>query len=171
MFATVIPVAIVILGIGGYAKMRKHRGEMTPERQKIFHAAISGALKDPVSLDKLASAFSGEGLHEQAKLLRQRAALKRLPQHIKEARAEVWRKAIVSKNKAGILKLAGAYDREGCTSAAMRLREIASGLPDKIPEPEEPVIQPQTEPTAADATPPEDKESDAVAEESGEAAA
>lgn len=168
MFGTVIPVAIVILGIGGYAKMRKNRGEMTPERLKIFNAAISGALKDPASLDKLASAFSGEGLHEQAKILRQRAALKRLPMAIKEARGVVWRRAIKSKNKAGILKVAAAYDREGCTSAALRLREIASGLPDEIPTPEEPTI-PAPETVVSD-TPPEDTESAAVVEESGEAA-
>lgn len=161
MFGTVIPVAIVIIGIGGYAKMRKNRGEMTPERTKIFHAAISGALKDPASLDKLASAFAGEGLHEQAKLLRQRAALKRLPPHIKQARAEVWRKAIASKNKAGMLKLAAAYDQEGCTAAALRLREIASGVPETIPAPEEPVIE---TPPVTD-TPPEEEESVAVVEE------
>lgn len=168
MFGTVIPVAIVILGIGGYAKMRKNRGEMTPERLKIFNAAISGALKDPASLDKLASAFAGEGLHEQAKILKQRASLKRLPQEIKEARNQVWRRAVKSQNKAGVLKLAAAYDREGCTSAAMRLREIASGLPDSIPTPEEPNI-PAPEPTADETSSPEDSESAAVVEESGEA--
>jgi hypothetical protein len=167
MLAAIIPVAIVLIGAGGYVKTRKSRGEMTPERLKIFNAAISGALKDPASLDKLASAFSGEGLHEQAKLLRQRAALKRLPLAVKQARAEVWRRAIASKNKAGILQVAAAYDREGCTSAALRLREIASGLPEKIPEPEEPIIN--TEPTVTDQTPPEDAESVAVTEESGEA--
>jgi hypothetical protein len=167
MFGTVIPVAIVILGVGGYAKMKKNRGEMTPERLKIFNAAISGALKDPASLDKLASAFSGEGLHEQAKILRQRASLKRLPMNIKQARAEVWRRAIQSKNKVGILKVAAAYDREGCTSAAMRLREIASGLPDVIPQPEEPTIE--TAP-AAEEKAPEDQESPTIAEETGQEA-
>lgn len=165
MLGAIIPVGIVLLGVGGYIKTRKLRGEMTPERLKIFNAAISGALKDPASLDKLASAFSGEGLHEQARILRQRAALKRLPSSVKQARAEVWRKAIASKNKAGILVVAAAYDKEGCTSAAMRLREIASGLPDKIPEPEEPTtIAPATTTDAA----PEDTESAAVVEESGQ---
>lgn len=167
MLGTVIPVAIVILGVGGYVKTRKDRGVMTPERLKIFTAAINGALRDPASLDKLASAFSGEGLHEQAKLLRQRAKLKRLPPEIKEARAAVWRKAVTSKNKAAVLKLAAAYDREGCTSAAMRLREIASGLPDAIPQPEEPNLSPES--PASDSTPPEDGESSAVIEESGQA--
>ncbi len=167
MFGTVIPVAIVLLGVGGYAKMKKNRGEMTPERLKIFNAAISGALKDPASLDKLASAFSGEGLHEQAKILRQRASLKRLPQHIKEARADVWRRAIKSTNKKAVLQVAAAYDREGCTSAAMRLREIASGILDVIPEPEEPVIAAEA---PSDATAPEETESPAVAEETGQEA-
>lgn len=168
MLGTIIPVAIVVLGVGGYVKSSKNRGVMTPERLKIFTAAINGALKDPASLDKLASAFSGEGLHEQAKMLKQRANLKRLPLEVKQARAEVWRRAIVSKNKTGVLKLAAAYEREGCTSAAMRLREIASGLPDAIPQTEEPNISSQ--PTAADQTPPEDAESPAVMEETGQTA-
>lgn len=165
MYGTVLPVAIVLLGVGGYIKTRKNRGEMTPERTKIFNAAISGALQNPASLDRLASAFSGEGLHEQAKLLRQRAALKRLPPEVKQARAAVWRRAIVSKNKAGMLKLAAAYDSQGCTSAAMRLREIASGLPEQIPTPEEPRIEPEPAPD----TQPEERESVNVEEESGQA--
>lgn len=165
MFGTVIPVAIVLLGIGGYVKTRKRRGEMTPERTKIFNAALSGALKDPVHLDNLAAVFSGEGLYEQAKLLRQRAALKRLPPAVKQARAAVWRRAVASKNKQAVLAVAAAYDSEGCTSAAMRLREIASGLPDTVPTPEEPTINP---PSEAESTQPEERESAAVTEESGQ---
>ena len=167
MLGTVIPVAIVVLGVGGYVKTKKDRGVMTPERLKIFTAALNGALRDPTSLDKLASAFSGEGLHEQAKILRQRAALKRLPPEVKEARAVVWRRAIVSKNKAGVLKVAAAYDAEGCTQAAMRLREIASGLPDTIPATEEPNLPQQ----APEATSPEDVESPGMAEETGQESA
>ncbi len=112
---------------------------MTPERQKIYTAAISGALKDPESLEKLATAFHGEGLTEQAKLLNQRAALRRLPHPIKVARRDVWRRAMKSQNKPGVLELAEAYDKEGCTAAAMRLREYASGLPSSIPPAQEPI--------------------------------
>lgn len=153
----VIPVAIGLLTAGVYWRRRKSHGVMTPERMKIFNAAISGAIKDPKNLDKLANSFSGEGLHEQATLLRQRAALKRLPEPIKNARKEIWRRAIQSKNRSGILKLAAAYDKEGCTGAAMRLREIASGIPDVVPDPEPEPIAPPADPKESD---PPDEESD-----------
>jgi hypothetical protein len=144
-----IPIGVGLLALGAYWRRKKNRGVMTTERVKIFNAAISGAIKEPQGLEKLANSFSGEGLYEQAKLLRQRAALKRLPLPIKEARREIWRHAIQSKNKAGILNLAAAYDREGCTGSAMRLREIASGLPENIPVPDPPddgMSEPITEP-------------------------
>lgn len=112
---------------------------MTPQRTKIFNAALAGGMRDPANLDKLAATFEGEGLPEQAALLRQRAALKRLPNEVKLARRDIWRKAIKCKDKQKLLRLASAYDREGCTSAAMRLREIASGLPEQIPESTAPV--------------------------------
>jgi cobalamin biosynthesis protein CobT len=131
-----IPVIVVLLGCGAYFRRDKQRGIMTPERTKIFNAAISGGMADPDNLDKLAKSFEEQGLAEQAALLRQRASLKRLPNEVKLARRAIWRKAIKSKNRAAILRLAMAYDGEGCTSAAMRLKEIASGLPDKLPAPE-----------------------------------
>lgn len=131
-----IPVIVVLLGCGAYLRRDKDRGVMTPARLKVFNAALAGGMQDPDNLDKLADKFNGEGLPEQAALLRQRAALKRLPNEVKLARRNVWRKAIKSKNKAAVLRLAAAYDNEGCTSAAMRLREIASGLPDQLPPPE-----------------------------------
>jgi len=172
MFGAVIPVAIVVIGVGAYVKSGKDRGVMTPERLKVFSAALNGALKDPESLDKLATAFSGEGLHEQAKLLRQRAMLKRLPLEVKRARADVWRRAVASKNKAGVLQVAAAYEREGCTSAAMRLREIASGLPETIPEPQEPnIATPDAEaPVSTETEPQPEDESAVMTEETGVAA-
>lgn len=151
-----IPVIIALLAGGAYLKRGKVHGVMTAERTKIFNAALAGGMQDPDNLEKLAKTFAGEGLPEQAALLKQRANLKRLPNEIKLARRQVWRKAVKSKNKDGILRLASAYDKEGCTSAAMRLREIASGLPDVVPETqtrmsgeitESPVTEPAGEPT------------------------
>ncbi len=131
-----IPVIIVLLGGAAWMRRDKTHGVMTPERTKIFNAALAGGMHDPGNLEKLAKTFAGEGLSEQAALLYQRAALKRLPNEVKLARRQIWRKAIASQNKAALQRLAAAYDAEGCTSAAMRLREIASGLPDQPPTPE-----------------------------------
>lgn len=133
-FGLVIPVAVGTLAVANYVKRPKDYGVMTAERTSLFNAAITGSLKDPDKLDKLATAFQGQGLYEQAKLLKQRAKLRRLPEDIQKARQAVFRKAMLSKNKAGILQLADVYDSEGCTGAAMRLREKASGLPDNPPE-------------------------------------
>lgn len=155
-----IPVVVVLLGAGAYLRRDKQRGVMTPERTRIFNAAISGGLRDPENLDKLAKTFDEQGLAEQAALLRQRAALKRLPNEVKLVRRQIWRKAIASKNKAAVLRLAAAYDREGCTSAAMRLREIASGLPNQLPAAETSMSGEASEPAPAhieEESPPEDE--------------
>lgn len=140
-----IPVVVVLLGCGAYLRRDKERGVMTLDRTKIFNAAIAGGMQDPDNLEKLAKVFASQGLSEQASLLRQRANLKRLPNEIKLARRTVWRRAIKSKNKAAMQKLAAAYDSEGCTSAAMRLREIASGIPDVLPPAESTVSGEESE--------------------------
>lgn len=144
MFAVIIPVAVAGLAGINYLKRPKDYGVMTPNRSSLYNAALSGSLKDPGKLDKLAAAFETNGLSEQAKLLRQRATLRRLPDSVKEARKAAFRKAMQSKNKPVILEMADAYDKQGCTGAALRLREYASGLPDKI-EPQ----SPEPEPVAA----------------------
>lgn len=147
-----IPVVIILLGCGAYLKRDKTKGVMTEARTKVFHAALSGGIQDPANLDKLASTFAGQGLPEQAALLRQRAALKRLPNEVKLVRREIWRKAIASKNKPVMAKIAAAYEREGCTSAAMRLREIISGLPDNLPPPQSSVAGESSEETTEDSS-------------------
>lgn len=136
MVIPAVPVIIILLGCGAYLRRDKEKGVMTPERTKIFNAALAGGMQDPDNLDKLAATFAGQGLKEQAELLRRRATLKRLPNEIKLARRNVWRKAIKSKNKSAMQRLAAAYDHEGCTCAAMRLREIASGIPDQLTAPQ-----------------------------------
>lgn len=150
-FGLIIPVAVGGLAVANYVKRPKDYGKMTAERTALFNAAISGALKDPAKLDKLAIAFDQQGLFEHAKLLRKRATLRRLPEDVQQQRRDIFRKAMLSKNKAGILQLAEVYDQEGCTGAAMRLREKASGLlenpPETQPEPPKPET---TEPSSED---------------------
>ena len=152
-FGLIIPVAVGSLAVANYVKRPKDYGVMTAERTALFNAAISGALKDPNKLDKLATAFQQQGLNEHAILLRKRANLRRLPEDTQKQRREVFRKAMLSKNKAGILQLANVYDQEGCTGAAMRLREKASGLPDNPPDtqPEPEKTSVATEPSAEEA--------------------
>lgn len=127
-----IPIAIptVVIILSGVAYFRKKpTAIMSDEQAKIYKAALSGALKDPTKLRKLSDAFAGEGFIPQAKLLRQRAALRELPEATKHRRRQIWRDALRSKNKPGVLNLAQAYESQGCTNAAARLREYASGLP------------------------------------------
>lgn len=157
MFGVIIPATVGVLAVVNYFRRPKDYGVMTAERLSVYNAALSGALKDPNKLEALAGQFAAQGLKEQAKLLRQRAALRRLPEDVKKERQAVFRKAMASKNKAGILEVADAYDREGCTGAAMRLREKASGLPEHPestePEPPPPAEEPHAE--VADSTSPE----------------
>jgi hypothetical protein len=134
MLQVLIPAAVVVLTVGVVLRRPKDYGVMTAERKGVYKNALAGGIQEPAKLDELAKAFDQQGLREEAKLLRKRAALRRLPDEIKAARKEVFRKALESKNKPVILQIAQAYDEEGCTSAAARLREAASGLPDKIEE-------------------------------------
>lgn len=127
-----LPTLVIVLGGVAFLR-RKPAAEMTLQQRKVYNAAISGSLKDPDKLRRLSDAFAGEGFIPEARLLRQRAALRELPHHVKQARRQVWKKAMSSKNKAGVLTMADAYEKEGCTSAAARLREYASGLPDQLP--------------------------------------
>jgi transcriptional regulator of met regulon len=129
MFQVIIPAAVVA-AIYSYLRKPKDYGVMTEERTKVYRAALSGAVKEAEALDELAGAFAHQGLKEQANLLRKRAKLRRLPDETKKLRREVFRQALESKNRDGILVLANAYEQEGCTAAASRLREVASGLVD-----------------------------------------
>lgn len=131
MIPILVPTVILVLGGVAYLR-RSNTPKASAEQDKIFRAAIGGSLKDPEKLRALSDAFAGEGLIPQARLLRQRAALRELPPHIKQARRQIWKKAIGSKNKRGVLVLAQAYEKEGCTDAAKRLRQYASGLPDQL---------------------------------------
>jgi hypothetical protein len=140
MLQILIPAAAVTLTAVAYLRRPKDYGVMTTERKAVYKNAISGGVQEPEKLDLLATEFEKQGLREEGKLLRKRAALRRLPDEIKAARKEVFRKALECKDKPTVLKIAQVYDEEGCTAAAARLREVASGLPDNI-EPEVSEVQ------------------------------
>jgi hypothetical protein len=132
MYQVLIPAGVAALTIGVLLRRPKDYGAMTPDRKSIYRNALAGGVQEPEKLEELAKLFENQGLREEGKLLRKRAALRRLPDEIKLARKEVFRKALESKNKPGVLQVAQKYEDEGCTSAAQRLREYASGLPDKL---------------------------------------
>lgn len=128
---------LVALGITcvGVACIKARRpGVMTKERDAAYRRCISGQVKDPDELDRYANAFEKARLFPQALLIRQRAALRRLPDDVKAKRREIFRKAMRSKNKLAVIRCADAFESQGATTAAYRLRQYASGLPDVGPD-------------------------------------
>lgn len=105
------------------------KGVLTPQRQSIYELAIK-EVKDPVKLRELAKYYRDQELPAQADMLEKRASLRELPESVKAARKDAYRRAMKSQNKNEILKLAIAYERQGATGAAQSLREHASTLPD-----------------------------------------
>ena len=109
---------------------------MNADRKKIYEEALK-SMADPLSLRKLADGFEKEGLHEEAELLRKRAALRELPLDQKTARKEAFRKYIsvgTTENPATpekisvIEKAAEVFHSQGATGNAARLRAHAAGL-------------------------------------------
>lgn len=127
-----MPIPLIPLLIGGLAvtaavKVHKRADAMTPERQKLFDAAIQ-SLPDPDKLRQLAGAFAEQGLHKQADLLNKRAALRELPKETQEARKGVFRKAMSLLDPAKVEQAATVFHGEGCIGAASCLNLYAQGL-------------------------------------------
>jgi hypothetical protein len=127
-----IPIAILgLVGTAGVVQSRRAKKEVDPsviaQRQMVYETALN-TVKDPAKLRSLSAAYREQGLIAEADMLMKRAALQDLPEETKEARREVFRKAMASTNVPAILALANAYDGEGCTGAAQNLRKYAAGL-------------------------------------------
>jgi len=95
-------------------------------RRMIYQVALQ--CKDPVKLRKLAEAYRSEGHKAEAVMLEKRAVLRELPDNVKIARREAFEKGLASKNASGVRNLAAAFEHEGCTDAAARLREHAAAI-------------------------------------------
>lgn len=124
-----IPIVVTGLVVTSYTVVRKRssvRG-MTPQRQMVFDHAIK-VLKDPIKLRALADAFRKDGLKAYADLLDKRAALRELPEDVKEARAKVFKTFMTSTDPVAIHKVADAFSAQGATGAATALRDYAAGL-------------------------------------------
>jgi phosphopentomutase len=122
-----IPIVIGSLAATAAFKVHQRSNAMTPERQKLFDAAIQ-ALPDPEKLRKLADAFQQQGLSKQADLLRKRAALRELPEATKQARKEVFIKTMNSTDPDKVEQAAAVFHGEGCIGAAAVLKLYAEGL-------------------------------------------
>jgi hypothetical protein len=137
MLQYLLPVGILVLGGIAYSKATKKEGAavhgaeenggLTPERAVVYREAIKTVL-DPAKLRKLAVDYRNAGLTPQADMLDKRARLRELPKDVKLARAAIFRRAMASTDKAGILRVANAYEADGATGAADHLRDHAATL-------------------------------------------
>ena len=122
-----IPVVIGSLALSAAYKVHKRTNAMTPERQKIFDAAIQ-SLPDPAKLRALADVFESEGLPKQADLLRKRAKLRELPKDVQQARKQVFIKTMSITDPDKVEEMATVFHGEGCIGAASVLNLYAQGL-------------------------------------------
>lgn len=123
----IVPVAVFgLAGVAAWQAKKRHTG-MTPEREKIFIAAMR-TLENPQQLNKLAEEFQKANLGREALLLKKRAALRSLPEATKEARREAFRTGIRCLDPEKVEKLAKAFHNEGCFKASDTLNLYASGL-------------------------------------------
>ncbi len=134
MLPVVIP-AVLVVGLGGltYFRNRRH-GVMTDKKQELFNHGMSKVF-NPAQIRKLATQFRQWGLHAQAELLSKRACVRELPEDVRKARRKAYHQAASSKDKVAVLKIAAAFEAEGCIGAAADLRKYAAGLPETPPEP------------------------------------
>jgi len=126
-------IPIIIASLAGLAFWKAssdktpEKGTITPDRQAIFEAALND-LKDPAKLRAMAQVYRREGLEAYADLLEKRAALRELPDDVKDARKDAFQKGMSSDDPAAVAKLATAFEKEGATGAATALRKYADGL-------------------------------------------
>ena len=129
LFAGPMGAGIGALVGGGVAHStgNTQKGVLTPRRKLIFSRAME-SIKDPVELEKLATAFHGEGLVTEAAALKKRAALRKLPTNAKEKRRAAFRKAMASDDPEIISAVAEAFKSEGALDAAKALKDHADAV-------------------------------------------
>lgn len=128
-----IPIAIGGLVAGAWWKT-KHKKGLTPERKVIYETALE-SMKDPKELRGLADQFETQGLKPEAEMLRKRAALKELPDEVKDARKAALQQGLSSNDPAKVEGLANEFAKTGSTGAATSLRKYAEGLKAANPQP------------------------------------
>jgi len=131
MLQVIIPGAVIVLAAISYGRIRnrdnRRAAAMTPQRKALYEAALQ-SLTDPFELRRLAAAFEGQGLEEEADVLNKRAKLRELTPDIQEKRRKAFRMAMSCKDPDKVLEFADAFSECACFSAANNLRVYASGL-------------------------------------------
>ena len=125
-----LPVAAgiaVLSGLAWFQTRRVMKGELTPEREKIFMSAMA-SMKDTAELRGLADKYQQMGLPHEAEMLRKRAALRDLPKEVADKRREGFKKAMSSTNKEALAAFAGALEAEGAIGAAEKVRQRIASL-------------------------------------------
>jgi hypothetical protein len=133
------------LGAIGVAALwnAKRPGFMDEERDRIYRECLTGRV--PVDrMRDIARALEKARCFPQAKMLRLRIGLKELPPEEQEQRRAFFEKGMVSKNKDAILRLAEAFENEGATTSAAKLRRHAEQLP--RPDEVQPIVTPPPTP-------------------------
>lgn len=137
MLPAIIAAGAGIAGLATWAWKKKkgtHQyGVLTPDRELIYNRAMNN-LQDPVKLRKLAAGFKEQGLKPQAEMLEKRAGLRELPRDVKEKRREAFKKLMQSDDIKKILEAAQVFEEQSATGSALRLRERATMLQQKLTE-------------------------------------
>lgn len=137
----------VSLGFVSYEIWGAKKGVLTAERKLIFDAAMRD-LTDPVKLRKLADAFDAEGLPDQAKQLRARAAMLEAPPSVQAAQQAAKAQALATTDPskaAAVQNLANAFATQGDPSSAAQLSQAAQALASQ-PDPNDPQNLPDSDP-------------------------
>ena len=129
-----LPILVSLFGAAAWHQASKKdskgpgKGVLTAERQHYYETAMK-ELQDPDKLRELARTYREQGLPAHADMLEKRANLRALPENIKLARREVYKKAMKSTDATAIRNLANVYEQQGATGAAKSLRDYAASLP------------------------------------------
>jgi hypothetical protein len=127
---------LVELGILGLVGLAVHQavkpgpGVMTHERRLVFRHALDRTTppSTPAQLLELADKFDSEGLPAYSEILRKRAAMRLRPPALKAQYREAFRKAMSSTDTVLIRNAAIAFEAQGLTENASKLRDYAVGL-------------------------------------------
>lgn len=126
--STIIPTAsaTIVIPIPTAEEQSLTKG-LTPAQAKTYIDTLSKE-KDPEKLEEVAKRFDAIKKPQQAKVLRKRAAVAKLPKAQQKARRTVMKKALKSSKPAAVRKVALAFEGEGCIGAATALRDYANTL-------------------------------------------